>query len=221
MDNLIRLAKQDLIFYKDKNKKLKQAKAEHLTIIQLLDYQIAETEEEINDISEGIKMLKDVDDTGCKDINDNPIKVRDVINTETLEVVHPTVVRTKEEIANKIESLMEDNSNFADVGISNLTLEPIFDYLATKRTLEDFAKWMMDKNYENLECVFLIEKAWVDPMENRDSHGYDLYTYRLSEKEAKDFCDLGGYLTEKDCWSIGFEPNKRLPIYRYKKIEKR
>ena len=63
--------------------------------------------------------------------------------------------------------------------------------------------------------IYLIEKAWIDPSENREAHGYNLYSFCETEKEAKSFCEKNGHYTEKDCWSIEYLPNKKLMKYRY------
>ena len=63
--------------------------------------------------------------------------------------------------------------------------------------------------------IYLLEKGWIDPMENRDADGYDPYGYFITEDEAKEFCESKGYWTRKDCWSI----MEKMPKYRYKKIK--
>ena len=67
--------------------------------------------------------------------------------------------------------------------------------------------------------IFLIEKGWIDSMENRNADGYEPFAYKLTEQEAKDFCDSQGYWTDKDCWSVSFYPNKRMEKYRYREIQ--
>jgi len=62
--------------------------------------------------------------------------------------------------------------------------------------------------------IFIIEKGWIDPMENRDAHGYNIFGYTLSEERAKDFCDAKGFWTQDDCWSI----RGKIPKFRYKKV---
>ena len=49
--------------------------------------------------------------------------------------------------------------------------------------------------------------------------GYKPFGYKLTEQEAKDFCDSHGYWTDKDCWSIVYHPNKRMPKYKYMEIQ--
>jgi hypothetical protein len=67
--------------------------------------------------------------------------------------------------------------------------------------------------------IFLIEKGWIDPMENRNADGYEPFGFKLTEQEAKDFCELHGYWTDRDCWSIQFKPNKVMSKYRYEEIQ--
>ncbi len=69
------------------------------------------------------------------------------------------------------------------------------------------------------ESIFLIEQGWIDPMENRNADGYNLFAFVETEQEAKDFCESKGFWTNKDCWSISFMPKKRMQKYRYKKIK--
>lgn len=67
--------------------------------------------------------------------------------------------------------------------------------------------------------IFLIEKGWIDPLENKNADGYELFSYTLNEQEAKDFCESQGYWTSDDCWSIRYHPNGQMPKYRYKEIQ--
>jgi hypothetical protein len=65
--------------------------------------------------------------------------------------------------------------------------------------------------------IFIIEKAWVDQMENRNAYGYAVIGYKLTEEEAKQFCESGGFYTNEDCWQIS--KNQKLPKFRYEKLE--
>jgi len=67
--------------------------------------------------------------------------------------------------------------------------------------------------------IFLIEKGWIDYMENHNADGYEPFGYKLTEQEAKDFCESKGYWTDKDCWSVAYHPNKQMAKYRYKAIQ--
>jgi len=67
--------------------------------------------------------------------------------------------------------------------------------------------------------IFLIERGWIDSMENRNADGYKPFGYKLTEQEAKEFCESKGYWTDKDCWSVEYHPNKQMAKYRYKVIQ--
>ena len=69
------------------------------------------------------------------------------------------------------------------------------------------------------EKIFLIEKGWIDPMENKNATGYKTHSYVKSEKEAIDFCEKNGYWTGDDCWEISFTPNNQMAKYRYIEVE--
>lgn len=84
--------------------------------------------------------------------------------------------------------------------------------------VDKLLKMQIEECQYHLGEIFLIEKAWIDPMENRDADGYEPFSFFLKEQDAKDFCELGGYFTDKQCWSIAYKPNKRLDKYRYRKI---
>jgi hypothetical protein len=66
--------------------------------------------------------------------------------------------------------------------------------------------------------IFLIERAWIDPMENLNVDGYDLIGFVRTEEEAQRICTEGGYYTSKDCWSIQFYPEERLRKFKYTKL---
>jgi len=63
---------------------------------------------------------------------------------------------------------------------------------------------------------YLIEELWIDPMENRDAHGYDPIGYVDTITQAKEFCSKGRKFTSKDCWSLFVSA----PQYKYSKIRK-
>jgi hypothetical protein len=70
-----------------------------------------------------------------------------------------------------------------------------------------------------MNTIFLIEKGWIDPMENRTATGYDIYSYTMTEEEAKTFCDSKGFWTAKDCWEIQFSYNGKMSKFRYKEVK--
>jgi len=47
---------------------------------------------------------------------------------------------------------------------------------------------------------YLIERLWIDPMENRNADGYEPFGYVDTEEEAKEECSKGRMYNEKDCW---------------------
>ena len=69
------------------------------------------------------------------------------------------------------------------------------------------------------KSIFLIEKGWIDPMENHIADGYNPFSYVSTEKEAKEFCEPFGFWTHKDCWSIEYTQGGKMPKYRYKEIK--
>lgn len=69
-----------------------------------------------------------------------------------------------------------------------------------------------------MEKIFLIEKGWIDPMENDKAMGYTLHSYTNTEDEAKTFCESKGYWTEDDCWEVCYIVGRKMPKYRYKEI---
>jgi hypothetical protein len=68
-----------------------------------------------------------------------------------------------------------------------------------------------------MKSIFIIEQGWIDPLENRNAHGYTLFGYALNEQAAKDFCDSKGFWTREDCWSI----RGRMAKFRYKELKRR
>jgi hypothetical protein len=69
------------------------------------------------------------------------------------------------------------------------------------------------------EKIFLIEKGWIDPMENKNATGYKTHSYVKSEKEAIDFCEKNGYWTGDDCWEIRLSSNDKMYKYRYTEVK--
>ena len=71
----------------------------------------------------------------------------------------------------------------------------------------------MTKNKE----IFLIEKGWIDPIENRIALGYNIIGFLPTEEEAKKYCANKGYWTRADCWAIhdAIFPNGRMPKFKY------
>jgi hypothetical protein len=69
------------------------------------------------------------------------------------------------------------------------------------------------------KSIFLIERMWLDPLENESCRamGYECFRYVETLEEAEKFCKESSKLTNKDCWAIG--RNKELPRFRYKEIK--
>ena len=90
-----------------------------------------------------------------------------------------------------------------------------------KTDIDNFSKmFLYDRSIcENSKTIYLIEKGFIDSMENRNADWYEPYGYKITEQEAKDFCDSFGYWTVEDCWSIAYLPNKNMMKYRYKEIK--
>ena len=67
--------------------------------------------------------------------------------------------------------------------------------------------------------TYLIEKIWVDPLENRNVVGYDPIGYFFgTEDKIKEYCDKNGRMyTRNDCWQIG--QDKELPELKYTKLK--
>ena len=65
--------------------------------------------------------------------------------------------------------------------------------------------------------VYLIEKLWIDPMENHNADGYLPHGYVISEDDAKIICENSRIFTTKDCWSLKYSGPKK--EFRYKELE--
>ena len=68
--------------------------------------------------------------------------------------------------------------------------------------------------------IFLIEKSWIDPLENNTSRtwGFTLFAWTHCELIAKAHCEAKGFWTERDCWGVGYLKNKQLPKFRYTRV---
>ena len=67
--------------------------------------------------------------------------------------------------------------------------------------------------------VYVIEKAWIDPMENHNAAGYNPIGFVTIEEEAKKIIRKGGYFTPKDCWIIRSMMDERMPKFKYYRLE--
>jgi hypothetical protein len=70
--------------------------------------------------------------------------------------------------------------------------------------------------------VYIIEKIWIDPMENHSEGavGYNPIGFVLEEQAAIEFCKTGRDYTSKDCWAIGISQDKALPEFKYEALAK-
>ena len=71
-----------------------------------------------------------------------------------------------------------------------------------------------------METIYLIEKVWIDNLENRNPWGYDAIGFVETVEEAKAIVLEGGTCEDKECYAWGtidFPAPKR---YRYKEIKK-
>ncbi len=68
-------------------------------------------------------------------------------------------------------------------------------------------------------AIYLIEKIWMDYMENHNhtALGYDVLGYIEGESNAISFCTKGRNYTKKDCWAIW--QKEGLPEFRFSKLE--
>ena len=72
-----------------------------------------------------------------------------------------------------------------------------------------------------MKKIFLIEKAWIDPMENRNAIGYDpLGFYESDEEDVKAFCEKGGVFLSEDCWEIHYAYPNGMPKLRYTELSR-
>jgi putative NADPH-quinone reductase len=67
--------------------------------------------------------------------------------------------------------------------------------------------------------MYIILKAWADPLENDVSaaFGYEEHSYVDTEEEAKDIVSSGGKVTTKN---YGWAATEGAPIFKYKKMKK-
>ncbi len=65
--------------------------------------------------------------------------------------------------------------------------------------------------------IFIIEKLWLDSMENRwdGAMGYDIIGYVTNEEHAKEIVQNGGFEKKEACWTLDSDT----PKYSYRKIE--
>ena len=66
--------------------------------------------------------------------------------------------------------------------------------------------------------IYLIEKMWLDPMENHNAFGYRTEGYVDSLKEAESIVDASKFVEKEKCWQLQYYPLMR--EYRFKEVTK-
>lgn len=136
-------------------------------------------------------------------INRNGEGVREspIITVDTEHCHYPYSIRESLELALKLDEVTEE------------TIGEVFGRSQDKVSNDEPLNEEIPE-----QPIFLIEEAWIDPSENNNADGYSACAFTHSEDLAKDFCELQGYWTVSDCWSIARFPDGRMPKYRYKQL---
>jgi len=76
-----------------------------------------------------------------------------------------------------------------------------------------------------MDKIYLIEKTWIDNLENRDAYGYSPVGFVKTIEEAEKIVSDGGRHKKGDCWEMNVCVRagiiKEYPtVYRYTEIEK-
>lgn len=66
--------------------------------------------------------------------------------------------------------------------------------------------------------IFLIERAWCDPLENRVDFGYKVIGYAADEETAKRVVEEAGFLRGDETWSLEYK-KAPTPRMRYKPLK--
>jgi hypothetical protein len=66
--------------------------------------------------------------------------------------------------------------------------------------------------------IYLMEKAWCDPLENRNDFGYKMVGYVGSEDVAKEIVAEAGFLRGDETWSLSFAKPNTIPVMRYSEL---
>ena len=65
--------------------------------------------------------------------------------------------------------------------------------------------------------IYLVEKLWVSPLENRDAHGYAIHTFFTNKRELDRWLEKNQEMWGQDkCWSLMFG---EYPLYRIAEVE--
>lgn len=71
--------------------------------------------------------------------------------------------------------------------------------------------------HEAHTTVYLLNKLWVDPLENRDAHGYEVVGVFLRQRQAELWVENNQEMWNKEkCWSLG---EKGLPLYKITEVK--
>jgi hypothetical protein len=68
--------------------------------------------------------------------------------------------------------------------------------------------------------IWLISKAWIDPLENYNAHGYKpLGYFEGNEDEVIQYCKDAGTIPSDSCWSITMSYPNGMPNLQYKLLK--
>jgi hypothetical protein len=65
--------------------------------------------------------------------------------------------------------------------------------------------------------IYLIEKAWCDPMGNRNDFGYEVVGYTTDLHQAITLCEKAGNFTGDETWSM-YWMKKPIAKMRYSEL---
>lgn len=63
--------------------------------------------------------------------------------------------------------------------------------------------------------IYIIEKLWYDPTENRSAYSYRAYTWRGNKESAESFVTEGGNTPKDKCWAFTSD----MPNYRVSRLD--
>lgn len=67
--------------------------------------------------------------------------------------------------------------------------------------------------------IWLIERLWVDPLENHNAYGYTVVGFVTDELEALNIVESEKILKSKYPWPLEYHPQRGLYVDRYKATE--
>jgi len=82
---------------------------------------------------------------------------------------------------------------------------------------------MTENDIADNNGVFIIEKFWYDPMENRNAYGWEQIGYVVGINEAKRISNLKFINPDKSPWPLEYakecyNDKGLIPVYRYKSL---